>query len=139
MDSIDKAILNLEKKLKSIDKFHRAVDTYLKVEPYRLIYEALNLENLPLERRRHLLIEARTLMRRIEINRENLKPGLEDNLLLLAWLLMLFPEPFLSDAMGLGVIGLWALIKKAKGERVDPSTIRCMLKQSMERLTKDRM
>lgn len=139
MDSIDKAILNLEKKLRSIDKFHRAVDNYLKVEPYRLIYEVLNLEKLPLERRRRLLIEARTLMKKIELNGEGVKPGMEDNLLLLAWLLILFPEPFLSDAMGLGVIGLWALIKKARGERIDPSTIRCMLKQSIERLTKDRM
>lgn len=134
MDSIDKAILNLEKKLRSIDKFHRAVDNYLKVEPHRLIYEVLNLEKLPLERRRQLLIEARTLMKKIENSGEGVKPGMEDNLLLLAWLLILFPEPFLSDAMGLGVIGLWALIKKAKGERIDPSTIRCMLKQGIERL-----
>ncbi|MEM2739304.1 MAG: hypothetical protein QXQ29_00670 [Candidatus Bathyarchaeia archaeon] len=137
MDELGKAILKLDRRIRDVEKLHRAVELYLRMDPYRLLYEALNLDKLPPEERRRLLIEARTLLKYIDSEpgiRINL--GLEDNLLLLAWLLILFPEPFLSDTVGLGVMGVWALIKKAKGEQIDLSTIRYSLKRGMEILKK---
>lgn len=137
MDELGKAITKLDRRIRDIEKLHKAVELYLKVDPYRLLHGVVNLDKLPPEKRRKLLVEARTLLR--YINSESgvhVNPGLEDNLLLLAWLLILFPEPFLSDAAGLGVIGLWLLIKKAKGEQIDLSTIKYSLKRGMEMLKK---
>jgi len=137
MDELGRALLKLERRVRDFDRLRRAVELYLRVDPYRLIYEASTLDRLPPEERRRLLVEVQALLKHIDPGyRGTINPGLEDNLLLLAWLLILFPEPFLSDAMGLGAIGLWALIKKAKGERIDLSTIRYSLKYAMEALKK---
>lgn len=137
MDELGRAITKLDKRIRDIEKLHKAVELYLKVDPYRLLHGVVNLDKLPPEKRRKLLVEARTLLRYIDSEAGvHVNPGLEDNLLLLAWLLILFPEPVLSDAAGLGVIGLWLLIKKAKGEQIDLSTIKYSLKRGMEMLKK---
>jgi len=133
MDRLRRAIINLDRKVGEVERLHRAVELYLKVDPHRLLYEALNIDKLPPEKRRKLLIEVQTLLKHIDSDYgRNIRPGLEDSLLLLAWLLILFPEPFLSDAMGFGLVGVWALIKKVKGETVDLSMIRYSLKRGME-------
>ena len=138
MDRLNRAIVNLDRKAREVEKLHRAVELYLKVDPHRLLYEALNIDKLPPEKRKKLLIEVRTLLKYIDSDyRGNIRPGIEDNLLFLAWLLILFPEPFLSDAMGFGLVGIWALLKKARGETVNLSTIKYSLKRGMEMLKKD--
>jgi hypothetical protein len=138
MDRLSRAIANLDRKAREVEKLHRAVELYLKVDPHKLLYEALNIDKLPPEKRKKLLIEVQTLLKYIDPDyRGNIRPGIEDNLLLLAWLLILFPEPFLSDVMGFGLVGIWALLKKARGETVNLSTIRYSLKRGMEMLKKD--
>jgi len=138
MDRLNRAIVNLDRKAREVEKLHRAVELYLKVNPHKLLYEALNIDKLPPEKRKKLLIEVRTLLKYIDSDyRGNIRPGIEDNLLFLAWLLILFPEPFLSDAMGFGLVGIWALLKKARGETVNLSTIKYSLKRGMEMLKKD--
>ncbi len=138
MDRLSRAIANLDRKAREVEKLHRAVELYLKVDPHKLLYEILNIDKLPPEKRKKLLIEVQTLLKYIDPDyRGNIRPGIEDNLLLLAWLLILFPEPFLSDVMGFGLVGIWALLKKARGETVNLSTIRYSLKRGMEMLKKD--